>query len=348
VNPLPPVVWPLQVGVLSPAETLWNLFLVLAGVGALWYGALVLVDNAVGLARRMGVTETVVGVLVVGVGTSMPEVAVTAGAALQGVPNIAVANVVGSNFFNLGIVLGAVALIRVVPVRGRVVRRDGLALLVATVFAAWLLRDLTLTVFEGALLLGGLVIYLASLLRRSGSGPVSAETEGAATDLEAAAEELDTVAGTGVDWGAVFRVLAGLGLVVFAADVLVLGASTLARALGVSEWAIGLTVVAGGTSTPEFAAAVVAAFRGRHGLSVGSLVGSSTFNVLAVLGVAGLAGPLTVADSATGSLLWLLGLVVLVLVFLRSERQLTRVEGVVLVFVAVSRWVVDIVGIDVL
>jgi cation:H+ antiporter len=337
---------PLQVGVLTPAQTLWNLFLVLAGVGALWYGALVLVDNAVGLARRMGVTETVVGVLVVGVGTSMPEVAVTFGAALEGVPDIAVANVVGSNFFNLGIVLGAVALVRVVPVRGRVVRRDGLALLAATVVATLLLRDLTLAPWEGAVLLGGLVLYLGSLLRRPSAESVAGELSEVTEELEETVGELEAAVGTGVDLGSVLRVLAGLGLVVVAADVLVTGASTLARALGVSEWAIGLTVVAGGTSTPEFAAAVVAALRGRHGLSVGSLVGSSTFNVLAVLGVAGLAGPLTVAGNATGSLLWLLGLVLLVLVFLRSERQLTRIEGVVLVLVALSRWAVDLLGLS--
>jgi cation:H+ antiporter len=143
----------------------------------------------------------------------------------------------------------------------------------------------------------------------------------------------------------VLGLVGGLALVLVGADVLVRGASALARDAGVSEWAIGLTVVAAGTSSPELAAAIAAARQGRPGLSVGNVVGSSTFNLLAVLGVAGVIEPLSVAPNAPGSLLWLCGLVVLVLVLFRSGHVLSRVEGAVLVVVALARWAVDLLGV---
>ena len=313
------------------AGSVWALVLVAGGIAALWYGALVLVDSAVALSSRLGLSQTVVGVLVVGVGTSLPEVAVTIDAALIGSGDIAVANVVGSNFFNLGVVLGAVALVRVVPVRGRILRRDGVVLLVATVAALGLLLDRTLSPWEGGLLLVGLLGYFALLLRRSDPntpvGTAVAERAGLGTAL---------------------KLLAGLALVLLGADVLVRGAVSIARDAGISEWVVGLTVVAAGTSTPEFAASVVAARRGRTALSVGTLVGSSTFNILAVLGVAGVVGPLSVAANAPGGMTWLLGLVVLALLLLRTDRELGRAEGALLVAVALVRWAIDLLGIRLL
>jgi cation:H+ antiporter len=333
---------------MTPLDTLWAFALVLVGVGSLWYGALVLVENATALAARMNVSPVVVGVLVVGVGTSAPEVAVTAGAAFRGAADIAVANVVGSNFFNLGIVLGSVALVRVLPVRGRILRRDGLVLFLATVAVVAFLFDLRLGRWEGALLLVGLAAYLLWLLRRPGVESVSGEVaevveglEGVAGELE---EELHSAAESGLDWGALARVVLSLGMVVLGADVLVDGATTLALDAGISEWVIGLTVVAAGTSAPEFAASMVATQRGEHGLSVGNLVGSSVFNLLAVLGIAGIAGPLTLVANARGGAIWMLGLVVLALVLLRSGRQLTRSEGALLVVVALSRWALDLLN----
>ena len=330
------------------AGSVWAVALVVVGVGALWYGALVLVENATALAARMDVSPVVVGVLVVGVGTSAPEVAVTAGAAFRGAADIAVANVVGSNFFNLGVVLGAVALVRVLPVRGRVLRRDGLVLFLASLAVLWFLYDLRLARWEGALLLVGLLGYLALLLRRPSGGSAPSEVSEVVEGLEEVAEELEAemelAAEEGIDWGAVARVVLSLGMVVLGADVLVDGATTLALDAGISEWLVGLTVVAAGTSAPEFAASMVASQRGEHGLSVGNLVGSSVFNLLAVLGIAGLAGPLTLAPNARGGVLWMLGLVVLALVLLRSGRQLTRVEGALLVLVALSRWALDLLN----
>ena len=310
-----------------------DLFLVVAGGGALWYGAERFVESAVALARRFGLSDVVTGVVVVGIGTSAPEVAVSADAALTGVPDIAVGNVVGSNFFNLGLILGSVALLGRVRARGQLLRRDGLALLLSTVLVLGFLFDRRLGRLEAVLLLVGLSAYLVVLLRRSSRTTPIAES----AETEAELDERPLLVGLGL--------LGGLALVLLGADVLVRGASALAIDAGVSEWAVGVTVVAAGTSSPELAAAIAAARQGRPGLSAGNVVGSSTFNLLAVLGVAGLIEPLSVAPNAPGSLLWLTGLVVLVLVLFRSGHVLTRLEGALLVLVALARWAVDLLGV---
>lgn len=309
-----------------------DLLLVVVGGGALWYGAERFVESAVALADRFGLSEVVTGVVVVGIGTSAPEVAVSADAALKGAPDIAVANVVGSNFFNLGLILGVVALLGRVRVRGRLLRRDGVALLLATLGVLGLLFDRRLGRLEAVLLLLALAAYLVVLLRRSGR--TTSLPSGEATDT--GPEDRPLLVALGL--------VGGLGLVLLGADVLVRGASSLALAAGVSEWAVGITVVAAGTSSPELAAALAAARRGQPGMSAGNVVGSSTFNLLAVLGVAGLIEPLSVAPNAPGSLVWLTGLVVLVLVLFRSDHVLTRLEGSVLVVVALARWAVDLFG----
>jgi cation:H+ antiporter len=266
----------------------------------------------------------------VGIGTSAPEVAVSADAALRGAPDIAVANVVGSNFFNLGLVLGVVALLGGVRVRGQLLRRDGVTLLLATVLVLGLLFDRRLGRPEALLLLLVLAGYLVLLLRRSSQTTPIASDEG----LESTPTDRPLLVALGL--------LGGLALVLLGADVLVQGATALALDAGISEWAVGLTVVAAGTSSPELAAALAAARQGRPGMSAGNVVGSSTFNLLAVLGIAGVIEPLSVAPNAPGSLLWLTGLVVLVLVLFRSDHLLTRLEGALLVLVALARWAVDL------
>jgi cation:H+ antiporter len=309
-----------------------DVLLVVVGGGALWYGADRFVEGAVALARRFDLSDVVTGVVVVGIGTSAPEVAVSADAALRGAPDIAVGNVVGSNFFNLGIILGAVGLLGRVRIRGGVLRRDGVALLLATLLVLGLLFDRRLGRIEAVLLLVGLAAYLLLLLRRSSRTTPIASGE----DVEATPGDRPLLVALGL--------LGGLALVLLGADVLVQGAVALARDAGVSEWAVGLTVVAAGTSTPELAAALAAARRGRPGLSVGNVVGSSTFNLLAVLGVAGVIEPLSVGPNAPGSLVWLCGLVALVLVLFRSGHVLSRAEGALLVLVALARWAIDLLG----
>ncbi|MFW6018544.1 MAG: calcium/sodium antiporter [Halapricum sp.] len=301
-----------------------DVLVIVATIGGLWMGARLLVGGASALAARLGVSRLVVGLTVVAFGTSMPEFAVTTEAALAGRGDIAVGNVVGSNVFNLGFILGATALLGTLDRTRRLVHRDGVALAVASFALLGLLWDGRFGRLEGGLFLLGLFVYLVVLAR---SGAVETVAEPA----EPTRPSVD-----------VARLLAGLVLVVVSARLLVASASTIAAAAGVSEWAIGVTVVAAGTSMPELVTAIVAAREGHSGLSVGGLLGSDLFNVLGVLGLAGLLRPLSVSPEAPRSVLWLFGTVLLVVGLLWTGRQLTRLEGAALLVLAGIRWAINL------
>ncbi|MFC7236187.1 calcium/sodium antiporter [Halosegnis marinus] len=308
----------------------WDLLLVVVGAAALWYGAEQFVAGAVTLARRVGLSDLVVGVVVVGIGTSLPEVAASVDAALAARADLAVGNAVGSNLVNLGVVLGATALVTPVRARRPLRRRDAPVMLAATVAVALALWDLRLGRWEGLLLLAGLVGYLVALL----SGD-RGRTRRARTDT---APERDGLGRT----RAVFLTAGGLVLVVLGADVLVRGAVGLALAAGVSEWVVGETVVALGTSSPELAAAVAAARAGYPELAVGNVVGSCVFNALAVVGLVAVLAPSSVTPAATATVWWLVGLTALVTVLLFTGRKLTRAEGGVAAAANLVRWGLDL------
>ncbi|WP_348606750.1 calcium/sodium antiporter [Halobaculum rarum] len=301
-----------------------DLALVAAAVGGLWVGANWFVAGATRLARRLGLSGLVIGLTVVAFGTSAPEFAVTVDAAVAGNPDISVANVVGSNVVNLGFVLGGAALVRALPTSRELVWRDSLVLVGVTALVLGLLWDLRLERVEGFLLLGLLVGYLAVLVR-SGSAGVAVDTAG----IEPF-ERTDAA-----------RFVGGLGIVVVSAHLLVASAADLAGAAGVSDWVVGATVVALGTSAPEFVTSVAAARRGRAGLSAGNLVGSCVFNFLGVLGVAAVVAPLPVSPAAVSGTTWLLATVVLVAVLFGTRRVLSKPEGALLIAVNAVNWAVD-------
>jgi len=346
-----------------------DLVTLVAAVAALWAGASWFVDGASTTARRLGVPGLIVGLTVVALGTSAPEFAVTLDAALAGKADISVANVVGSNVLNLGFVLGGAALVRALPTSRPLLRRDGPVLVGATLLTVLLVRDLRVSRPEGALLAALMVAYLLVLARsgRNGAagddaggsdgtvpvpldGPLASDANpatgrgdpgGEATGGEATGGDVETDAGGAIRSADVLRFVVGLALVVGGAHLLVLGASDLARDAGVSEWVIGATVVAGGTSTPEFVTSVVAARQGRPGISGGNVVGSCIFNLLGVLGLAALVRPLPVAPVAVDGTWWLLGTVLVVSAMLGTRRVLSRTEGGVLVAINAVNWVVD-------
>ena len=296
---------------------------VLAAVGALWYGSQYLVDGAVRVARRGGLSELVIGLTIVAVGTSMPELVVTSDAALAGLGDIAVGNIVGSNGYNLAVVLGVVALFRRIPVDRAVVSRDGAVLLASTVVGFVFISDLMITRIEGGILLVGLILYLSLLVRARaapsapavGSTPVSAPL-----------------------WRAAAAIVGGLVFVIVGGHLLVVSASDIARLFGVPAWAIGATVVAAGTSTPELAVSLVALRRGRVGVSLGNVIGSNVLNLLGALGIAALLRPLTVDPAAVAETGWLLALSSVVLLLLWTGRSLSRSEGGLLVLSEAIRW----------
>ena len=293
-------------------------------IAALWIGAETFVTTAAGVARHFGLSELIVGLTVVALGTSAPEAAVSIDAALVGNGNIAVANVVGSNLFNIGIVLGGIATVIGVRSSARMVRRDGVAMVLATLLMLVLLWDLRVTRLDGLVLLVAFGGYLAVLFVRPDE-PTAPPSDGRAAT-----------------WRTVVLLVGGLGAIVVGAHFLVESAVVLASTAGLSEWVIGETIVAVGTSTPEIAASVAAARNGMGDIAAGNLIGSNVFNALFVLGITSTLTPITVVETAISTTVWLLGLSVLTAALLGTKGGIGRLEGIVLVVINLSRWVLDI------
>jgi len=268
--------------------------LILAGLFLLALGAESLVHGAVSLALRLRVSPLLVGITIVAWGTSTPELIVSVNASMSGNYGIAVGNVVGSNIFNILLILGVVALISPITAPPRSISRDGLFALAATGLFIWLaLKQPTLGFNEGVLFLA--VLAAMGLFAYGQESTKTEEGEGPAVPELKHPLLMD------------FMLIAtGLGLLVIGADVLVHSSVSVARSFGVSETVIGLTLIAAGTSVPELATSIVAAIRGRAGISVGNVTGSNMYNVLGILGVAALIGPVQIDPSIVKVDMWVM------------------------------------------
>ncbi len=270
-----PSVAPLVLG----CAVLLDLGLVLVGIVGLAYGGDLLVANASRLARAFGLSPMVIGLTVVAFGTSAPELAASLAAALRGAPEIALANVIGSNIANVGLILGASALMWPLATTWGFVRREVAFMIAATLLTGALLLDGLLGRLDAAVLVLGLLVFLLVSFRGDGGAPRSRRKPGAG-------------AARAPRWRPALLALVGVGLLALAAQALVTGAVHLAEAWGVSQRVIGLTMVAVGTSLPELASSVAAALRRESDIILGNIVGSNVFNLLSVLGIAGLIHPL--------------------------------------------------------
>ncbi|BAM04611.1 calcium/sodium antiporter [Phycisphaera mikurensis] len=277
---------------MSPLVFLW----LVLGLVLLVVGAEGLVGGGVRLARRVGISPLVVGLTVVALGTSSPELAVGLGAVYNGSGDVAVGNAIGSNIFNTLCILGIASLIAPLIVQGEVLRRDMPVMLAASFAPVLAGFDGLISRVEGVLLFAGLIGYLVWLIRLARRNPGEVEVD------EAAKKPVPP----GVKWIVfdVGRVLAGLLLLAIGSDLLVDSASTIARAAGVSELVIGLTIVGAGTGLPELATSLLAAFRGQRDVAVGNVVGSNIFNVLGILGVSAAFAPGGTGLVIPGSVLW--------------------------------------------
>ena len=301
-------------------EILTDVTIVLVCVGVIAKGATWLVDSASKIAKRLGISELIIGLTILALGTSAPEFAVSILAALRGVGNIAIGNIVGSNIFNLGFILGGTAIIHSLKTSRILIVRDGFFLLFGTFILLFFLWDLTLTKFEGGVLFSLLILYLGYLYVKR--------------------EPLETKQVMGkMYWWDPLMLIGGLAMVLVGAHFMVESAINLARYMGVSEWVIGATVIAAGTSAPEFATSLAAALRSRYGMSVGNLIGSDIFNLFGVLGVAGILNNITVSLDARMHLVFLSLMVALVLVFMRTGWVVSRREGYILVMIGLVRWI---------
>lgn len=294
---------------------------VLAGLAALVAGGEFLVRGAVRIAERAGLSPAAVGLTVVSVGTSMPELVVSTKAALAGSTAIAVGNVVGSNIFNVGAILGIAALIAPLRIQGNSVRLEWPIMLLSAWMLHLLARDGVIDRLEGGFFVVSFIwfaVYMVGVAGRS------------LTDAESAQIEADVApkAASGPLRGSLSLVAIGCALLAVGAHFLVLGGVAIAEAAGVSQTVIGLTIVAAGTSTPELVASVVASFRGRDDIAVANVIGSCIFNVLGILGVTALIHPLPIANAVLArDNWWMIGFAVALLPLMRSGYRISRVEG---------------------
>jgi cation:H+ antiporter len=300
-------------------------FLIIAGFALLLFGGEAVVRGSVALAQRLGVSPLIVGLTIVGFGTSLPEMVVSVNAALIGSPGLAVGNVIGSNIANILLILGVAALIAPFAVHPAAVRRDALAMGIVTLAYVGLGMTGQIVFWHGIAMLVMLLVYIGYTVWHDN------KTNDAAAELHREeAEEigiipLRTVSICGI-------IVTGLFAVVVGAEWLVTGATSLAMAFGVPEEVIGLTVVALGTSLPELATSIVAAYRGHCDVCVGNVLGSNVFNLFGITGVTALLVPLPFSDKIVDFDLWiLLAATAILLPFLLSGRKLVRIGGMAFV-----------------
>jgi len=303
------------------------LVLILAGIVLLAGGGELLVRGAASLARLARVTPAVIGLTIVAMGTSLPELVVSVVAGLRGQPDLALGNVVGSNIFNVGVIIGVAALVLPLVVHGNAVRLEWPFMFVASCVALLLARDGVVDRLEGGFFVIALVLFTLFVVRLARTQMRAEE----ALELE---QEVVALALTGRLRGAVVDlglIGIGMGLLVAGAQLLVEGAVSVAEHAGVSQRVIGLTIVAAGTSLPELATSLVAALRRHADIALANVIGSNIFNVLGILGVAALVRPLTVAPGLVQSdLWWMLGFSLVLYPMMLRGMRISRVEGGIL------------------
>lgn len=315
-----------------------NVPLALFSIILLWKGSGWVVTSASNFAHAWGISDLVIGLTIVAIGTSAPEFAVTISAVLTGKADISVSNIVGSNIFNLGFILGGTASFYAIATTPKLVYRDGFFLIGVTMLLSFFLFDFQLLQFdkpisngvmtrwEGIILLTLLIVYMSYLFfKREDLG--------------------EEISHEKASWKDGLLLVAGLASVVWGGHLLVDSASEVARFFGVSDWVIGVTIVAAGTSAPELATSITALIRGKSGMAIGNLIGSDLFNLLGVLGLAAvLKHPLNVSMEARGSMIMLVLMVMLVVYFMRSGWKISRLQGFSLVVINLVRWVFDFMG----
>ena len=305
---------------------------VVAGLALLIWSADRFVDGAAAVAQLLGISTLIIGIIVVGFGTSAPEIGVSIVAVLEGTPGIAIGNALGSNIANIGLILGVTAILVAIPVQQRLLRTEFPLLIIATLAMSWCLYDLRLGYAEGGMLIMLLVFMLYYLVRRhrryAGEAVLADNESPEANDDSTESEGLTRLQ-------ACLWILGGLVLLIFSSKILVWGASNIAREFGVSELIIGLTIVALGTSLPELAASIASLKKNVPDVAIGNVIGSNLFNSLAVVGIPAMLTPFHFEQSAlTRDLPVVIALTAALILMSRfpggSPYYLTRTKGILL------------------
>ncbi|MBO9506472.1 calcium/sodium antiporter [Thalassospira sp. A3_1] len=296
--------------------------MLLAGLAGLFFGGEALVRGSVGIAQRLAMPPLLIGLTVVGFGTSTPELLVSVDAALRGVSDIALGNVVGSNIANILLIVGVSALVWPIRVSGDTLKRDTAVMMAAAIILVPIFAFGMMGRVAGGILFASLVAYLVFAYRQSRNGPnAPLADEGDLPVLPVPVRGL---------WLSLIWVIGGLVALMFGARFMVDGAVTIARTFGVSEAFIGLTVVAVGTSLPELATSLIAALRKQSEIAIGNIVGSNIFNILGILGLTAIIAPIPVASRFLTFDLPIMIAASLVLTLLLRRQTVGRGIGIVM------------------
>ena len=349
-----------------------NIVLLVLGVIIVLKGADWLTDGAVNIATRFGVSQMVIGLTIVAMGTSMPEFCVSMVSALKGTPDLAVGNVVGSNTLNTLLIVGCSALVAPIMVKRSSVKRDIPFAVVASLLMLLFCLDGAIGRVDAAVLFAGFCLFMFVTLKyaKTTEGPAAAvATSGAATTTaiseastsqassseasssetsapeasssETSAQEASQASGTSM-LKAVVMLVVGLLCLIAGSNMFVDNASFVASSLGVSDAVIGLTIVAGGTSMPDLACSMVSAKKGISDIAIGYVIGSNVFNILMIIGITGLVKPMHIAGITTLDLIMMLASMLLMWFFCRTTYKVKRWEGAVLtiIYLAYLTWLI--------
>ena len=306
---------------------------IVAGFALLVWSADCFVDGAASTAKHLGMPSLLIGILIVGFGTSAPEMVVSSIAALEGNPALALGNALGSNIVNIALILGVTALVSPIIVQSQIVKKEIPLLLVIVFASGYLLIDNQLTFVEGIVLL----FCFFSLIGWSIFSAIKGKGDALEEEIDDELKENAMSLKVGIIW-----LIIGLVLLIGSSRILVWGAVGVAHEFGVSDLIIGLTIVALGTSLPELAASVIAARKGEHDIAIGNVVGSNMFNILAVIGIATVINPMNNIASEVFNRDWIVMLALTIVLFVMAyafkgkDGIINRVEGSILILCYVA------------
>ena len=313
-----------------------QIFILLIALVALVWSADKFVFGASSLARNLGISPMIIGLTIVAMGSSAPEMMVAATASLQGNPNTAIGNAIGSNITNIALVLGITALLQPLTVSSQTIRREIPLILAVTALGYWLLVDNNLSFIDGIILMSGFVIYIVALLVIT-----LKKTQGKPSDDPLIIEaEQDLAAAVSMKMSLLWLTV-GIILLPLSASFLVDSSVFIAKSFGISDLVIGLTIIAIGTSLPELAACITSIIKKEDDLALGNIIGSNIFNILAVLPLAGLIAPGDIDPSAASrDAPYMLAVTLLLFVLCFSRRpgafRITRAKGALLLLVFIG------------
>lgn len=310
-------------------ENMWaQVLLLIFGIVVVLKSADWLTNGAVGLATKLGISQIVIGLTIVAIGTSMPEFFVSIVSAIKGTPDLAVGNIVGSNIFNVLLIVGVAATVAPIAIQRATVRRDIPIAIVASIMLTFMMLDDNISRIDALILFAAFIAFIWITLRNSKND---------ANEKDASTEKVIPT------WKSVLFIIFGLVGLVLGSNIFVDNASSLAHGWGISDAVIGLTIVAGGTSLPELATSAVAARKGDSGIAIGNVLGSNVFNILMILGLTGIISPMHIQNITYIDMAVMVISMALFWLFSFTKLRVERWEGCVLIacFLGYITWLVS-------